>query len=109
MATATFIKTANNSLDDTLEGLDLGADDYLTMVHGLAEMKYRIKAVLKRVTLGVDETDTENNLPLEAKLLAGVYQRLALFFECDTNLKIAFKVKGTFFKFGRTKGFHLGF
>lgn len=109
MATATFIKTANNSLDDTLEGLDLGADDYLTKPIHLTELNSRIKTVLKRVTLGVDETDIENNLPLEAKLLAGVYQRLALFFECDTNLKIAFNVKGTFFKFGRTKGFHLGF
>ena len=43
-----IIISANNSLDDKLKGLDLGADDYLTKPFHLAELNSRIKAVLRR-------------------------------------------------------------
>jgi DNA-binding response OmpR family regulator len=43
-----IIISANSSLDDRLNGLDLGADDYLTKPFHLAEMNSRIKAVLRR-------------------------------------------------------------
>lgn len=43
-----IIISANNSLDDKLSGLDLGADDYLTKPFHLAELNSRIKAVLRR-------------------------------------------------------------
>ncbi len=47
-----IIISANNSLDDKLEGLDLGADDYLTKPFHLAELNSRIKAVLRRGKFG---------------------------------------------------------
>ena len=50
--TPTIIISANNSLDDKLEGLDLGADDYLTKPFHLAELNSRIKAVLRRGKFG---------------------------------------------------------
>lgn len=53
--TATIIISANNSLDDKLEGLDLGADDYLTKPFHLAELNSRIKAVLRRGKFGGTE------------------------------------------------------
>ncbi|WP_339713870.1 response regulator transcription factor [uncultured Kriegella sp.] len=53
--TATIIISANSSLDDKLEGLDLGADDYLTKPFHLAELNSRIKAVLRRGKFGGTE------------------------------------------------------
>jgi len=46
--TGTIIISAKNSLDDKLQGLDLGADDYLTKPFHLAELNSRIKALLRR-------------------------------------------------------------
>jgi DNA-binding response OmpR family regulator len=43
-----IIITAKNSLNDRVEGLDLGADDYLSKPFHLAELNSRIKAVLRR-------------------------------------------------------------
>jgi len=43
-----IIISANSSLDDKLQGLDLGADDYITKPFHLAELNSRIKAVLRR-------------------------------------------------------------
>ena len=51
-----IIVSANNSLDDKLDGLDLGADDYITKPFHLAELNSRIKAVLRRGKYGGDDT-----------------------------------------------------
>lgn len=47
-----IIISANNSLQDKLEGLDLGADDYMTKPFHLAELNSRITAVLRRGKFG---------------------------------------------------------
>ncbi len=43
-----IIISARNSVDDKIEGLDLGADDYLSKPFSLAELNSRIKSVLRR-------------------------------------------------------------
>jgi DNA-binding response OmpR family regulator len=43
-----LIVSAKNSLDDKLEGLNLGADDYITKPFHLSELNARIKAVYRR-------------------------------------------------------------
>ncbi|MGW1453463.1 response regulator transcription factor [Salegentibacter agarivorans] len=43
-----IIVSARNSLDDRLEGLNLGADDYLAKPFHMAELNARVKAVLRR-------------------------------------------------------------
>src|SRR5690606_5745967 len=43
-----IIVSAKNSLDDKLQGLDLGADDYLPKPFHMAELRARVKAVLRR-------------------------------------------------------------
>lgn len=42
------IISARNSLDDRIEGLDLGADDYITKPFYLSELNARVKALLRR-------------------------------------------------------------
>ena len=46
--TAVLIISAKNALDDKLEGLGLGADDYLTKPFHLPELNARLKAVYRR-------------------------------------------------------------
>lgn len=43
-----IIVSARNSLDDKLQGLDLGADDYLPKPFHMAELRARVKALLRR-------------------------------------------------------------
>ncbi len=43
-----IIISAKNSLDDKIEGLDQGADDYMTKPFQLSELNSRIRAVLRR-------------------------------------------------------------
>ena len=42
------IISAKNSLDDKIEGLDLGADDYLTKPFHLSELNARLKSIYRR-------------------------------------------------------------
>ncbi|MCU0428985.1 MAG: response regulator transcription factor [Cytophagaceae bacterium] len=46
--TGVIIISANNSLDDKIEGLELGSDDYLTKPFHLSELNARIKSVIRR-------------------------------------------------------------
>lgn len=43
-----IITSAKNSLDDKLEGLDIGADDYLTKPFHMSELNARIKSIIRR-------------------------------------------------------------
>jgi len=60
-----IIISANNSLDDKLQGLDLGADDYITKPFHLAELNSRIKAVLRRGQFGGEDTITFQEIRLD--------------------------------------------
>jgi two-component system, OmpR family, response regulator MprA len=52
--TPVLILTARDSEEDTIRGLDLGADDYLVKPFGLGELLARVRALLRR-TRPVDE------------------------------------------------------
>jgi DNA-binding response OmpR family regulator len=43
-----LIISAKNSLDDRLEGLNIGADDYLVKPFHLSELKARVTAIIRR-------------------------------------------------------------
>lgn len=65
--TAVIIISANNSLEDKLKGLNLGADDYLTKPFHLAELNSRIKAVMRRARFGGDETIVFNEIRIDTR------------------------------------------
>ena len=50
-----IIISAKNSLDDRINGLDIGADDYLTKPFHLAELNARIKALIRRRQFAGDD------------------------------------------------------
>jgi len=47
-----LIISAKNSLDDRLDGLNMGADDYLVKPFHLSELKARVMAIIRRKTFG---------------------------------------------------------
>src|ERR1700712_952692 len=47
-ATPVLILTARGGLDERVQGLNLGADDYLAKPFELAELEARVKALLRR-------------------------------------------------------------
>ena len=59
-----IIISANNSIDDKVNGLALGADDYLTKPFHIAELTARIKAVFRRNNLQGKNSITLTNLTL---------------------------------------------
>ena len=57
-----IIISAKNSLDDKIEGLDLGADDYLAKPFHLSELNARIKALIRRKQFEGDKAISVNEI-----------------------------------------------
>ena len=52
-----LVLTARDAVGDRVEGLDAGADDYLTKPFALQELLARLRALLRRATVPVGEED----------------------------------------------------
>ena len=59
-----IIISARDSIDDKIEGLDLGADDYLPKPFYMAELSARIKSVMRRGAGAVNKTMSAGNIVL---------------------------------------------
>lgn len=59
-----IIISARDSLDDKIEGLELGADDYLPKPFHLAELSARIRSVMRRHQRGGEECLAAGNVRL---------------------------------------------
>lgn len=57
-----IIISARDSIEDKVEGLDLGADDYLPKPFHLAELLSRIKSVMRRNTQGGEQYVSYGNV-----------------------------------------------
>ncbi len=65
--TGTIIISAKNALDDKVEGLELGADDYITKPFQLPELHARIKAVNRRQQRDGKEIINVNEIAISTK------------------------------------------
>ncbi len=63
--TGVLIVSARDSLDDKLEGLDLGADDYITKPFHLAELNSRINSLIRRRNFGGSESIVFNEIEID--------------------------------------------
>ena len=59
-----LILTAKSDIDDRVEGLDAGADDYLTKPFAMKELLARVRAMLRRRTESVDTVLTFGDITL---------------------------------------------
>ena len=57
LATPVLFLTAKDTIDDRVDGLDAGADDYLVKPFELRELLARVRALLRRSTLETPECD----------------------------------------------------
>lgn len=60
-----IIISARDSIDDKVEGLELGADDYLAKPFYMAELSARIRSVLRRGSNSVKQTMTAGNISID--------------------------------------------
>ncbi|PAU94742.1 DNA-binding response regulator [Aliifodinibius salipaludis] len=67
--TGTIIISAKNALDDKIEGLELGADDYITKPFQLPELHARIKAVNRRQQRDGKEIINVNEIAINTKTM----------------------------------------
>ena len=63
--TPVLMLTARDAVDDLVEGLDAGADDYIGKPFALSELKARLRALLRRVDLGTDASLAFEDLRLD--------------------------------------------
>lgn len=59
-----IIISAKNSIDDKVQGLTLGADDYLTKPFHMAELTARVKSVLRRKYFAGNDTTVLGNVEI---------------------------------------------
>lgn len=60
-----IIISARDSIDDKVEGLELGADDYLAKPFYMAELSARIRSVLRRGNAAVNKIMTAGNIAVD--------------------------------------------
>ncbi len=67
LQTGVIIVSAKDSLDDKVQGLNLGADDYLPKPFHMAELHARVKSLLRRKTLGGSAVVEAGNLRIDTE------------------------------------------
>jgi two-component system, OmpR family, response regulator len=68
--------TARDGVDDRIEGLDSGADDYLVKPFNLNEMLARLRAATRKLGHHPDVTLSSGKLSLDPRTLVAVYNNV---------------------------------
>ncbi len=88
-----LIVSAKNSLDDKLDGLNLGADDYITKPFDLSEINARINALLRRKNYGGKTRIVYNEIEIDTdSMLAFVNKKPLLLTKKEYDLLLYFIV-----------------
>jgi DNA-binding response OmpR family regulator len=80
---AIIMLTAKSNDDDIIEGLSLGADDYVAKPFSVAQLVLRVQAVLRRTRNGMAQNQTiklGDDLSIDCQNLAGQYKNEKLSF-----------------------------
>lgn len=73
-----LIISAKNALDDKINGLELGADDYLTKPFHLSELHARLKAIHRRKNLNNDQLVQFNEISMNTHTFEARVNNVAL-------------------------------
>jgi DNA-binding response OmpR family regulator len=68
--TGIIVISARNSLDDKLEGFDLGADDYITKPFDMAELVARVKSLIRRRFFSGNNTVSNGGITVDTNTRA---------------------------------------
>ncbi len=68
--TNVIVLSAKDSVEDKVNGLDLGADDYLAKPFHLSELNARIKSVMRRKGHGHEQTLSKGNVTINTRTFA---------------------------------------
>lgn len=60
-----IIVSAKGSIDDKIQGLEIGADDYLSKPFSLPELKMRIYAIIRRTEFSANNLLSSNNITID--------------------------------------------
>src|SRR5204863_717733 len=63
--TPILMLTARDAIDDRVQGLDVGADDYLVKPFALRELQARLRALLRRTSDGDEDAEVLRYADLE--------------------------------------------
>ncbi len=70
--------TAKDTEEDTLKGLDIGADDYISKPFSVKEVIARVKTVLRRSSQNADKTAKESTLQYEGLILDTISKKVSI-------------------------------
>jgi len=73
-----LILTANDDVDNRVNGLDLGADDYLSKPFNLAELEARVRALIRRGQTGGSASINVGQLELDTVNRSASYNQVSL-------------------------------
>lgn len=86
-----IIISARNSLDDKVNGLDIGADDYLTKPFHLSELNARVKAIIRRRQFQGNKEIVFNEIKVGTETFqAFVNQKLVILTKKEFDLLVYF-------------------